>query len=131
MYHIKPNDLILLESSPDYSTFKYYTNTTTCNITINRYDIEAMTAEEYLETYEIEKKYNEEITGVFPININNKTWSYASLISSTREETHYAYRANNEIFVIKTYNYKNSIADNISCRKKYNEFIDTITIETN
>ena len=131
--YTKPEDLILLESGPDYSAFKYYTNSTTCNITINRYDLGTIyeTAEEYLETYEIEKKYNEEITGVFPIDINNQTWSYASLISSTREETHYAYRANNEIYVIKTYNPKNSIADNISCRKKYNEFIDTITIETN
>lgn len=130
--YIKPDDLILLENSEYYSRFEYNTNTTTCNITINKFDLGNIyeSSEEYLEAYPIPHNSTEKTTPIMPIGINNQVWNHTTLISPTKTEYHYAYRSDNIIYVIKTYNIKKSTTDDLTCRKKYNEFINTITIET-
>lgn len=116
-----------------YKRFEYKpSNSIICNLTIDKTTLLRNYPDE--KTY-LEKKMNTvgtssyQLSSVTPININGKEWKYMQLETPQRRETLYAFKTNEEIYVIKTYDYKYNNQSNTACDTKYNEFINSVKIK--
>lgn len=118
----------------NYKNYNYTTkNQTTCHITLNYSPVSTYMYDEisYLEKTLIEGNNNQTISKIQNITLNNNLWKYKQLTSASLEETSYAIKHQDKIYVVRTYNYRYNDKQNDECKLKYNEFLETLDFENN
>lgn len=129
-----PTGFTLTYENGDYKRYSYTTTDShLCSLTIDKAALLSIYTDEaaYLERHVITTDENTSLSAVTPITFNGTEWKYMHLETTTRSETQYALKTTNEIYVIKTYDYKTNNVTNSECNTKYSEFLNTLKLETN